>query len=154
MDHLWSAVIHQGTPGTVTGPAAIVVAALVVEEETRADRAELLSFLAEVVQAAFADKRGRPLSDAELKVMAEPDDRRVRDVLERAVDLDDEDPDLGPWGDEVDLSTPLYARAVLGCRAAVPAIAAAARRCESDRDPEVRAEAARIEVLVARLRGD
>jgi hypothetical protein len=151
MGHLWSAVIHQGTPWTVTGPAAIVVAALVVEEETRTERAALLSFLAEVVQAAFADAEGSPLSDAELQVMAEPDDPLVLARLERAADLYDDDPELGPWGGDVDLSAPLYARAVIGCRAAVPAIAEAALRCRADRDPTVRSEAARIEVLVTRL---
>ncbi len=151
MDHLWSAVIHQGTPGTVTGPAAVVVARLVVEDETRAARAQLLSFLADVVEAAFAEGKGGPLSDAELQAMAEPDDRRIRDLLDRVADLYDDDSDLGPWGGDVGAA--LHARAVLGCRAAIPAIADAGRRCRSDRDPDVRSEAARIEVLVARFPG-
>src|SRR5688572_2668935 len=52
--HLWSAIIHQGTPWTATGPAALVVAGLLSDE--RLDRGEpirahLLSFLASVAEA-------------------------------------------------------------------------------------------------------
>src|ERR1700746_331359 len=54
MSHLWSAVLHQGTPWTATGPAALVVAGLLSDE--RIDRGEtiranLLSFLAGVAEA-------------------------------------------------------------------------------------------------------
>jgi len=54
MSHLWSAVIHQGTPWTATGPAALVVAGLLADE--RIDRGEpiranLLSFLVRVAEA-------------------------------------------------------------------------------------------------------
>ena len=65
----------------------------------------------------------------------------------------DENPELGPWGSDVDLSGPLSARAVLGCRAALPAIADAVTGCRDDWDPAVRAEAARIEVLIGRVPG-
>ena len=78
MDHLWSAVIHQGTPWTATGPVAVVVAALLQRDELRVEKVALLSFLAEVAQAALADTDGAPLTDAELQEMAEPDDPRVR----------------------------------------------------------------------------
>ena len=54
MSHLWSAIIHQGTPWTATGPAALVVAGLLSDE--RIDRGEpiranLLSFLVSVAEA-------------------------------------------------------------------------------------------------------
>src|SRR5688572_33357142 len=54
LDHLWSAVIHQGTPWTATGPAALVVAGLL--SDPRLDRghpirARLLAFLVEVAEA-------------------------------------------------------------------------------------------------------
>jgi len=54
MSHLWSAIIHQGTPWTATGPAALVVAGLLSDE--RIDRgepirADLLSFLVSVAEA-------------------------------------------------------------------------------------------------------
>src|SRR5262245_62712384 len=54
MSHLWSAIIHQGTPWTATGPAALVVAGFLSDE--RIDRGEpmranLLSFLVSVAKA-------------------------------------------------------------------------------------------------------
>ena len=55
MSHLWSAIIHQGTPWTATEPAALVVAGLL--SDARLDRgapirANLLSFLASVAAAS------------------------------------------------------------------------------------------------------
>jgi hypothetical protein len=147
VDHLWSAIIPQGTPSTATGPAAIVVAGLVAGGWVRDTKAVLMQFLAEVAEAAMADDRGRPLSDAELDHMAHPDDAQLQAALERA-------PGVESPGADVDVSGPLYARAVLGCRQAIPAIAEAAAQCRGDRDPAVRAEAARIEVLIARLPAD
>src|SRR2546429_9991902 len=38
MSHLWSAIIHQGTPWTATGPTALVVAGLL--SDGRIDRGE------------------------------------------------------------------------------------------------------------------
>jgi hypothetical protein len=51
MSHLWSAIIHQGTPWTATGPAALVVAGLLSDERidhVEPIRAGLLSFLVSV----------------------------------------------------------------------------------------------------------
>src|SRR5215469_3796745 len=54
MSHLWSAIIHQGTPWTATGPVALVVVGLLSDE--RIDRGEpvragLMSFLVSVAEA-------------------------------------------------------------------------------------------------------
>src|SRR5207253_670743 len=54
MQHLWSAIIHQGTPWTATEPAALVVAGLL--SDPRMDRGEpirsyLLEFLGSVAEA-------------------------------------------------------------------------------------------------------
>lgn len=54
MSHLWSAIIHQGTPWTATGPAALVVAGLLADERIERGepiRADLLSFLVSVAEA-------------------------------------------------------------------------------------------------------
>lgn len=54
MEHLWSAVIHQGTPWTATGPAALVVAGLLADERIDLGepiRVDLLSFLVSVAEA-------------------------------------------------------------------------------------------------------
>jgi hypothetical protein len=149
LDHLWSAIIHQGSPWTATGSAAVVVAELVAARAgpTR----ELLDFLAEVATAAVADDVAELMTDEELEDDAHPDDPELRSMVERAVDMFDEDPEVGPYGSDVDLAGPLYARAVLGCRKAAAPIHAAAAGCRSDPDPTVRAEAARVEAILARL---
>src|SRR5688572_20203384 len=110
MDHLWSAIIHQGTPWTATGPAALVVAGLLSDD--RLDRGEpirakLLSFLACVAEAP--GQTG--LSSEELERMAAFD-------IESLLDSDD---DEALYGDE-DAANSFYARAILGCIRAAPVI--------------------------------
>jgi hypothetical protein len=103
MQHLWSAIIHQGTPWSATGPVALVVAGLLSDE--RIDRGEslrasLLSFLASVADAP-ADAG---LSIDELNRMA---------AFEIEPFLDAED-DEGLYENE-DAANSFYARAILGC---------------------------------------
>src|SRR6266852_3392924 len=56
LSHLWSAVIHQGTPWTATGPAALVVAGIMADEcidhGNPPVRLDLLSFLVSVAEAS------------------------------------------------------------------------------------------------------
>ncbi|GAA4256706.1 hypothetical protein GCM10022255_070600 [Dactylosporangium darangshiense] len=128
--HLWSAVIHQGTPWTATPPAAERVAALVGDPRLDAsDRASLLRFLAAVAEAT------QPGYDAgELAAMAYPPGRDLEAEFAAA----DEDE---AYGDEV-LANAMYSRAILGCRAVVPAALAAAAPLLADPDAEVRSAAA------------
>jgi hypothetical protein len=57
MTHLWSAVIHQGTPCTATGPAALVVAGMMADERIGSGdppvRPDLIAFLVRVAEASI-----------------------------------------------------------------------------------------------------
>lgn len=97
---LWSAIIHQGTPWTATGPAALVVAGLLSDE--RIDRGEpiranLLSFLVEVAKAP----QEAALGIEELERMAAFD-------IEPFLDLED---DKALYENE-DAADSFYARAI------------------------------------------
>ena len=133
LQHLWSAVIHQGTPWTATPPAAREVAALVDAPRLAGTelRANLLTFLAAVAEAA------RSTSDAELAAMAAPEGVDVDAAVAEALRTGD-DEDL--WTDAV--GEAMYARAVLGCRDAVPTLLAASVAALEDPEPVVRAAAA------------
>ncbi|MEU6078496.1 hypothetical protein [Micromonospora sp. NPDC047074] len=136
LEHLWSAVIHQGTPWTATPPAAVAVAALIGDARLSgaADaelRANLLGFLAAVADAGQSGA-------AELDDLASPAGIDVDTAVAAALDADDES-EL--FADEV-LANALYARAVLGCRDAAPTMLAAATAALSDPEPTVRAAAA------------
>jgi hypothetical protein len=131
MRHLWSAVIHQGTPWTVTPVVAARVAALVGDPRLAGDaelRAGLLCFLAAVAEATQPG-----YDDAELAAMAHPPGRDVEAALAAGDPYEE--------GDE-ELLEAMYARAVLGCREVVPALLPAARARLGDADPAVRAAAA------------
>jgi hypothetical protein len=158
--HLNSAIIHQGTPWTATGPAALRVAEVLGDPRLSGVdlaplRAELLEFLAEVGEACMA-----PLDDDSLAAM-------------RAVDRPDFDAELAAWfareveriradfeqdgadPDQDDLMENAYealfadnrrfeemmARAFLGCVRAAPVLLAAAGASLDDPDPRVRAAA-------------
>ncbi|MFK3979517.1 hypothetical protein ACI2K4_03950 [Micromonospora sp. NPDC050397] len=118
LEHLWSAVIHQGTPWTATPPAAVAVAALIGDPRlsgaANADlRANLLGFLAAVAEA------GRSSDGlANLDTLASPVGFDVDSALLAALDADDED---AIYADEV-LANAVYARAVLGCREITPTL--------------------------------
>lgn len=108
MSHLWSAIIHQGTPWTATGPAALVIAGLLSDE--RIDRhepirANLLSFLVSVAEAP--EQAG--LSNEELERMVAYD-------IEPFLDSED---DEALYGNE-DAANSFYARAILGCIRVAP----------------------------------
>ncbi|WP_433087966.1 hypothetical protein ACQP1P_18755 [Dactylosporangium sp. CA-052675] len=127
MRHLWGAVIHQGTPWIATPPAAATVAEILPGVPDPALRANLLNFLAAVAEAA------QPALD--LTGFAAWED--VEAAVTAAIEEDD---DEAIYGDEL-LGNAVYARAIAGCRAVVPAILAAAQAALSDPDPGVRAAA-------------
>ncbi|MFE9193498.1 hypothetical protein ACFYL6_28260 [Micromonospora sp. NPDC007208] len=128
IEHLWSAIIHQGTPWTATPPVALDVAALLADPLVTDPglRAELLNFLAAVAEAGS-------ITDRDLSVP----DFDVDAALAQALGDGDEE---GIWEDER-LQGALYVRAVLGCRQIVPALLATATAALSDPSPQVQAAA-------------
>ncbi|MFE4369068.1 hypothetical protein ACFRMN_12625 [Streptomyces sp. NPDC056835] len=149
--HLNSAIVHQGTPWTATGPATEYVSAIVrrgaVTDE--ATLVMLLRFLGEVAESAaigaeddiesLALPAGRDI-EAEIAAMLESGEVNV---VDDDGDSGNEDEDVAYllYDDEV-RSNALFARAVLGCRAALPGIVAAAEYAGTHPDERVRAEAA------------
>lgn len=160
--HLWSAVIHQGTPWTVTPPAALVVAGLLPDPRTARPvtagdgpedmplRALLLDFLTEVAEAA---QPGVP--EEELRAAAHPQGREldVAALAERMFaleegDEDDEDEDGDGDGDsdedwDEEVAEAAIAGAVLALRAIAPALVESVAAHLDDRDPHVRHSASR-----------
>ncbi len=135
LDHLWSAVLHQGTPWTATPPAAVAVAALVGDPRLAAAedadlRARLLRFLACVAEAGLVRK--------DLDDLAPPPGFDVDAALAAACDADD---DAAVFGDEI-LGSAVYGRAIQGCRDIIPTLLTAATTALADTDPGVRAAAA------------
>ncbi|MEU8243602.1 hypothetical protein AB0C07_35565 [Actinoplanes missouriensis] len=140
--HLWSAIIHQGTPWTATAPAALVVAALVGDPRmsgpARAGlRTDLLGFLAEVAEA------GMPFP--ELTDLEPPPGFDLDAVVAEAVAEGEED-EL--YGDETTANA-LYLRAVRDCHAITPRLMEVAEAALSDPDPAVRTSAAHLATVCA-----
>ncbi|MBM0276984.1 hypothetical protein [Micromonospora tarensis] len=106
LEHLWSAILHQETPWTATPPAALEVAALLVDPRVTDPslRAELLTFLAAVAEAGSITDRNlfEPDSDVDAALA-----QALRDGDEERI-----------WEDER-LQGALYVRAVIGCRQVV-----------------------------------
>jgi hypothetical protein len=139
MSHLWSAIIHQGTPWTATGPTALVVAGLLSDE--RIDRgepvrADLLSFLVSVAEAA--EQAG--LTKTELDCMAAFDIEPL---------LDSEDDDEALYGNE-DAANSLYARSIIGCLRVAPILLNVMLEGLTHGSPSVRASAGMGAVTLAR----
>jgi hypothetical protein len=138
LSHLWSAIIHQGTPWTATGPAALVVAGLLSDE--RIDRGEpiranLLSFLVSVAEAP--EQAG--LSIEELERLAAFD-------IEPFLDSDD---DEALYGNE-DAANSFSARALLGCIRVAPVLMKVMLEGLTHHRPRVRACAAMGAVTLAK----
>src|SRR5262245_62051505 len=131
LSHLWSAIIHQGTPWTATGPVALVVAGLL--SDTRVDRgsvpirANLLSFLVAVAEAA----EGTGWSTEEMERLAAYD-------IDPLIDAGDDE----ALYDADDAGNAFYARAVLGCVRAAPVLMKVMRDGLANAEPRARACAA------------
>ena len=142
--HLWSAVIHQGTPGTVTPPAAVAVAELLGDPRLSGSgladlRRNLLRFLAAVAEAGRADE------PAVITAMAYPTGRDV-DAETAALEANG-----GELWDDMELADAMYARAVLGCREVLPVLLTAATSRLTDESPRVRAAAAYASTVCCRI---
>jgi hypothetical protein len=148
VEHLWGAVLHQGTIYPVTPPAARVVAAMLADPRLTTPvssvfgddmyppeptRAALLAFLAEVATSAACGG-----TDAELETVECPPGTEER--LRRLTAGEYE----GEWSEEdVAVSEVLTARATLACRSLGPELLAAVEPWLDDVDPAV-ADAARF----------
>ena len=121
IDHLFSAIIHQETPWTATGPVALVVAGLLVDERidrVETMRAEMLQFLVCVAEVAASVRT--MTADLERKAAAFD--------LEPLVDLEDDEgyEEASAFWDAVnrneEATEAFGARSQLGCLGAAPAI--------------------------------
>ncbi|MEU6040281.1 hypothetical protein ABZ801_33230 [Actinomadura sp. NPDC047616] len=142
LEHLWSAVIHQGTPWAVTAPAALVVAGLVADpaaaapaaEGEAALRAPLLEFLAEVAAAGQPD-----LGDDELSAIAHPPgvaEEEIQAAWNAMLDDDDTEALADAAADAI------IARVVLEIRSVAPVLLPPVEAAIADNDPRVRVTAA------------
>jgi hypothetical protein len=130
MSHLWSAIIHQGTPWTATGPAALVVAGLLSDgrlDHGEPIRANLLSFLACVAGAPA--RAGWSIEELE---------RLAAFDIGPLLDAGDDD---ALYGTE-DAANSFYARSILGCIEVVPLLMQAVLEGLANSSPRVRACAA------------
>jgi hypothetical protein len=136
LSHLWSAVIHQGSPWTVTGPAALVVAGLVNDQRIAPEvRAELIAFLAAVVEASTSPE----CSVQELEQLARHDiDALIASDAEDAI-----------YKDEASANA-FYARSILGCASVTPTLMDVTNVALGDADRRVRAAAADCAVALVK----
>lgn len=170
VDHLWAAVIHQGTAWSATPPAALVVAGLLSDPRThdaslpsgsepRPLRVDLLGFLGAVAEAArpdipedevraaaFPAGRGEEEVAAALRTMLADDDAWGEDVGEYPdhEDEEDEEGEEEEGEEEVwdeELTSALLARVVLDIRAVAPALYEPVLSCLDDADLRVRTAA-------------
>lgn len=129
--HLWSAVLHQGTPGTVTPLAVVeVVVALRDAQVTQPTlRAELLELVTQVATEGTVPTSGR--DELETHRAAVPD------VVDHLVTLYAEGREE-EFYDDPDATGALLAQAALGCRDAMrfvlPALAAMTAADDGERD--------------------
>lgn len=135
--HLDSAIVHQGTPWTATGPVAAHVCELILRDALTdaGTLAGALDFLREVAEAAglFAE---------DLEGLAHPAGRDV-DAELAALLTGDDDPESGHdlVYEDGELADAVMARAVLSCRAVLPAVVEAAVHARAHDDDLVRTAA-------------
>ncbi|MDB6153950.1 MAG: hypothetical protein JWL90_2403 [Chthoniobacteraceae bacterium] len=135
--HLWSAVIHQGTPWTATAPAAAVVAGLLSDEHIdRGDRANLLSFLVSVAEVAAQPD---PADELALQAVVDIESLPGEDNEEEAIYQSDEEMDA------------CYARAILGCIQVAPLLLTTMLRELDDSNAAVRMRAAMSAVVLMKV---
>ncbi|KAB8145826.1 hypothetical protein F8S13_01740 [Chloroflexia bacterium SDU3-3] len=136
--HLWSAIIHQGTPWTATAPTALVIAGLL--RDGAIDRgdpiwADLLAFLAAIAELAQQADSHRE----ELEGTAALDIEMLIDDEDEAAIFEDEE-----------AAEALYARALLGCIQAAPVLMPVLLSGLEHPSPRARANAAMGAVDLAR----
>jgi hypothetical protein len=145
IDHLFSAIIHEETPWTATGPAALVVAGLLADEQidrVETMRAELLQFLVCVAEVA-----------ASVRTMTDDLERKAAAFdLEPLTDLEDDEEASAFWDTVMqneEATEAFGARSQLGCIGAAPAIYQVMLDGLGDRGPLVRSVAGLGAVMLA-----
>ncbi|MFE6308162.1 hypothetical protein [Nocardiopsis sp. NPDC057823] len=149
LDHLYSAVIHQGTVYSATVPAARYVAGVLADPRLDAPvgaaslRAHLLGFLRDAAEgvAGHLCEPAPPAPDA-----------AERDRVHAALASDDEDEALGIWEDEV-LHALMYHEAAVALRDAAPELYAAVRPHLTHHDGTTRIRAVEAAGALALLGG-
>lgn len=139
VSHLGSAIMHQGTPWTATGPVALVVAGFLLDEERSLDltlQVDLMYFLVDVAEAAESANRNKE----ELQRMVQFD-------LTPFLESDDE---YAMYEDE-DAANAFYAQAGLGCIDAAPVLSQVMRKEMDSEHARLRALAAMGETILAKL---
>ncbi len=130
MEHLWSAIIHQGTPWAATGPVARVVGGLLLDDlpdgESDPLRAELTSFLVSVAEVAELSGWSR-----------EELERQVEVDVEAMLDSGDDE----ALFEDVEASNAYYAYSILGCARVTPLLTAVMLAGLANADPRVRVHA-------------
>lgn len=140
LGHLKSAIMHQGTPWTATGPAALVVVGLLAD--ARIDRVEgtrpaLLEFLVEIAVEVIAQARPRI---AELERQAAFDLEPFIDLAEDdSAETETDSVFYDAISDNEAAGNAFYARSQLDCIAAAPAIEQAMGAALDHARPRVRA---------------
>lgn len=149
LDHLCSAVIHQGSVYTATVPVARYIAGVLADPRLDAPvdaaplRAHLLGFLREAAEgvAGHLHEPAPPV----------PDDAE-RDRIHTALASDDEDEVIGVWEDAA-LHALMYHEAGVALRDAAPELYAAVRPHLTHPDALTRIRAVEAAGAVARLGG-
>ncbi|WP_223637985.1 hypothetical protein [Corallococcus sp. EGB] len=140
LTYLNSAILHQGTPWTATGPVTCVLAGLLADPRIDSGgpwlRVRVLAFLAGVVEAVGVPWASRQ----ELE-------RQARYDLAPLLDADDDD----ALYEDAEAADALYAAALLGCAGAVPLLVQPVLASLNHPDSSVRAQAATTAAQLARL---
>jgi hypothetical protein len=140
VQHLWSAIIHQGTPWTATGPTALVVAGLLldgrIDRGPEPIRASLLAFL--VAVAEVLPNTGMTIE--ELEEMA------AFDIDPFIASADDE-----KLYESEEAVNAFFSRSALGCVRASPVIMDVMLAGLEHADAKVRTRAAAGAVALAKV---
>lgn len=140
LTYLNSAILHQGTPWTATGPVTCVLVGLLADPRLDSGgpqvRVSVLAFLAGVVEAV-----------GDQWASWQEVERLARYDLAPFLDADD---DEALYEDE-EASNALYATAFLGCGVAVPLLVEPVLASLDHPDSSVRAQAAATAVQLARV---
>ncbi len=139
VSHLWSAIIHQGTPYTATEPTALVVAGFLNEQLIGRDdpiREELLSFLVNVAEAC---------DDADMTL------EEIQQFAEFDIDpyLDSEDEDA--LHESFEAGNSFFARSILGCIRVAPVLLQVLLHEMESAGPNVWSEATRGLVKLVKI---
>ncbi|WP_433345113.1 hypothetical protein ACQP25_23155 [Microtetraspora malaysiensis] len=152
LDHLNSAVIHQGTPWTATASAALAVGQIlrdpsIADPDTAWLRRDLLRWLAEVGEAAAAPYPGDLAADAA------PGGRDVRSEIARIAAASSDEDVYDDILEDPQREHAMWAMILLDCRQAASRLADVVEDCLADADPRVRASAACAATRLVRAAG-